>query len=125
MNPADAFIRAAKVSPLYRRYALFKSVLDGKGRIDPGLYDWFADAHGSLRWKDVDNREGNPIVGSGEGVVTLLGDFPERPNLIHSERDGWLMIQTALERDALGAGYRFTVRAWADPCLPRIRAGAP
>lgn len=121
----EAFRRAAKVSPLFRTYGLFRQATGDHGRPEPGLYDWLADARGALHWKDVDKLGKGELTGAGDGLLTVYADIPCVPDVVQDSDGAWYVVASGLERDGLGAGLRLAVRRWTQPDLPTIRAGAP
>lgn len=122
---ADAFRRAARHSPLFKTYGLFRQATGDHGRPDPGVYDWLTDARGALHWKDADKFGAGELTGAGDGVLTIYTDLQCVPDVVQDSDGAWYVVASGLERDGLGAGLRLAVRRWTQPDLPRLRAGSP
>lgn len=129
---AAAFRRAAKVSPLYRPFQLYKAVdaLNDNGRpVGPVLYDWIETAPGAVRWKEVDANSAPhlvPLVGLGEGVVTILAPFTGAiPDALLDAVGQWYLVANGEGEDTLGVGYRLIVSRWTTQPLPVVRNAAP
>ncbi len=117
-----AFRRAAKVSPLYRSFQLFKLATGGPhNRPLAHTFDWMETAKGTLHWREVDGPDYR------EGMVTLLAHFTVLPDLILAEGQ-WLGVVEGAGADALGVSYMIRVRRWemgVDDHIPIIRNAAP
>ena len=124
-SPADAFRRAARHSPLFKTFALFRQATGAHGRPEPGLYDWLSDARGALHWRDADKFGKGELTGAGDGVLTMYTDLQGIPDAAQDSEGNWYVVASGLERDGLGASLRLAVRRWTEPELPTVRAGAP
>jgi hypothetical protein len=124
-----AFRRAAKVSPLYRSFQLFRLAKGGPhNRPLAFTFDWVENASGTLHWKDVDGTREPDQTNYREGVVSILAPFSILPDLLLADDGQWLGVVLADGSDALGVSYRLIVRRWStgqsdDP--PIIRNAAP
>ncbi|WP_284326271.1 hypothetical protein [Cypionkella aquatica] len=118
-----AFRRAAKVSPLYRPFQLFKLATGGPhNRPLAHTFDFMESARGTLHWRELAGPDYR------EGVVTLLGHFTVLPDLILADDGQWLGVVEGAGADALGASYKIIVRRWemgVDDHTPVIRNAAP
>jgi len=127
-----AFQRAAKVSPLYRGFQLYKLATGGPdnplNRPIPYTFDWLLNARGTQHWRDVGGMKENEQSEFKEGVVTVLAPYTVFPDLILTESGQWLGVVSAEGSDALGVGYTLIVRRWENGSAchpPIIRNAAP
>lgn len=113
----DAHRRAAKQSPAYRKFEVFRFATDPvNGRPVVDHVELVDNAHGRIVFHDVDKL--NRTLGGevGDAVATLLMDWPATPDMLRDENGEWYVVKTGLGMDTLGVGLKLAIRRWrGDP----------
>ncbi|MEO0939874.1 MAG: hypothetical protein AAFY38_17115 [Pseudomonadota bacterium] len=109
-----AHIRAARHNPAYRLFQIYTQALDPvRNRPIGGRFTLLGSAYGRLRWTDTDELQRALGGEVGDGVATLLADYPATPAAIRDPAGQWYSVTSGLGQYTLGVGTRLAVRRWA------------
>lgn len=111
----DAHIRAARHNPAYRLFTVYTQATDATHN-RPVAARFVAvpgEVYGRLKWLDLDTLSRTLGGEVGDGVATLLADWPDSPDALQDDAGNWFTVTGALGMDTLGVGTKLAVRRWA------------